>query len=117
MADVADGQRWRNLELLAEHGVPTFAEDAVEVAPREDSGDAGQCTGGIDVETGDCAAGRCRCGRNAAWQHAWHRDVIDILTVAREQALVLFAGDRLSDVAAPPCPRRVRKRALPSCSS
>jgi hypothetical protein len=40
MTDVSDRERRRNLQLLAEHGVPCLAEPAVEVLPGEHGDDA-----------------------------------------------------------------------------
>ena len=51
VAHVADRQRRRDLQLLAEHGVPGLAEAAVEVLPREHGDHAGQlpCRGGVEA--------------------------------------------------------------------
>ena len=47
VAHVADGERRRDLQLLAEHRVPRLAVGAVEVLPREHGDDTGRRAGAV----------------------------------------------------------------------
>ena len=96
VADVADRQRGRDLELLTEHGVPRLAEAAVEVLPRQHGDDTRMLPRLGHVEVGDRRLGHVAAQERGV-EHAGQRHVVDVLTVTGEQAAVLLAVHRLTD--------------------
>ena len=96
VADIADRQRGRDLELLTEHGVPRLAEAAVEVLPRQHGDDTRMLPRLGRVEVGDRRLGHLAAEERGV-EHAGQRHVVDVLTVTGEQAAVLLAVHRLTD--------------------
>ena len=98
MAHVADGERRRDAQRLAEHRVPGLAEATVEVLPREHGDDARQRTRFGHVELGDRRLGHL-AAQERGMQRAGQAHVVDVEAVTGQEPTVLLAPNRLADVA------------------
>ena len=98
MAHIGDRQGGRNLQLLAEHGVPALTEPAlVQVLQVKTAITPGRVRLLSSSTRADRAA-RDVAAQERRVQHAGYRDVVDVLTVSGQQAVVFLAGDRSADV-------------------
>ena len=67
-----------------------------EITPGDDAHDAGGPGGGLGVD-GEDARVRMRRTHEMGMQRARHHDVVEIAALARQEAVVLLARQRLSD--------------------